>query len=418
MKTFYNVSERNHTMSSSLSKYLRKVNIKEIIIMIVAAVFIFLVVRMMFGGVLGVSLVVIENGPCPNSSMCPTYDKGDMFLIYKSAPDKIELGDVIVYNSDYHFSSNLLIIHRVVNITIITDSTGDHYYYRVSGDNYDSNDYLDWYNSSTKLIPYEAVAGKTKFLIPKLGYIRLWMTDIPAIIYILLALIAAIFLYLIFTPDDKKKNDKEKEDSSEKKTEEDETKDADESIVDDSQKVKRQFSFKLLFIGFWSNTKKYFKELFVDKKKRRKVIIYTSIIVALIISVPILDTAIRKPGVDTGIVDIVLKNPTNPGNYIVLEDIVFLPFTIHFNHDGSWNKVLKDFVVYGIKNDTIISIMKWFSFYQKEGDLRLGGSLVFDLVEYNNTLPLTIHISYVVHQRFGPNVPGSYNETFDTPLIP
>ena len=86
--------------------------------MIIAGIIIFLVVKMMFGGILGVSLVVIENGPCPNSSMCPTYDQGDMFLINKADPDKIEIGDVIVYNSDYHFSE-FLIIHRVVNITII-----------------------------------------------------------------------------------------------------------------------------------------------------------------------------------------------------------------------------------------------------------------------------------------------------------
>ena len=66
MKTFFIVTTTNHTMSSTLSKYLKKINIKETIIMIIAGIIIFLVVKMMWGGILGVSLVVIENGPCPN----------------------------------------------------------------------------------------------------------------------------------------------------------------------------------------------------------------------------------------------------------------------------------------------------------------------------------------------------------------
>lgn len=411
MKTFFIVTIRNHTMSSSISKYLKKINVKETIIMIIAGIIIFLVVKMMFGGILGVSLVVIENGPCPNSSMCPTYDQGDMFLINKASPDKIEIGDVIVYNSDYHFS-DFLIIHRVVNITIISDANGDHHYYMVSGDNFNSNDYIDWYNASTKLIPYDAVLGKTKFLIPKVGYIRLWMTDIPAIRYVLLGLIVVVSLYLILAPDDKKKKEEEKEDALQETETEAETPD------EIPKKEKSKFNLKLYFIGLWGRTKKNFKELFIDKKKRKKVIIYTSILLGLIIAIPILDTAIRKPGLITGIVDITLVNPTDPGEYIVLEDIVFLPFTIHFNHDGSWNKVLKEFTVYGIKNDTIISTMKWYSFYQKEGDLRLGGTLIFSTSEYNTTAPLTIQITYVINYRFGSYLEDSYEESFVTPLIP
>ena len=412
MKTFFIVTARNHTMSSTLAKYLKKINIKETIIMIIAGIIIFLVIKMMFGGILGVSLVVIENGPCPNSSMCPTYDQGDMFLINKADPDKIEIGDVIVYNSDYHFS-DFLIIHRVVNITIISDTNGDHYYYMVSGDNFNSNAYVDWYNSSTKLIPYDAVLGKTKLLIPKVGYIRLWMTDIPAIRYILLGLIIAISLYLILAPDDKKKEEKEEKEESSEETETEK-----DGIVEGSTEEQRKFNLKLYFIEWWDKTKKNFKDLFIDKKRRKKVIIYTSIIIGIIIAIPILDTAIRKPGLPTGIVDLTLGNPSDPAEYFVLEDVVFLPFTIHFNHDGSWNKVFKEFTIYGIKNDTIIATMKWNSFYQKEGDLRLGGTLIFSTSDYNTTAPLTIEIHFIVHQRFGPETPAIYTETFSTPLLP
>ncbi|MHA1954886.1 MAG: S26 family signal peptidase, partial [Candidatus Heimdallarchaeaceae archaeon] len=103
-------------MSSSLIKFLKKIDIKETALMIVIGIALFFLIKMMFGGVLGVSLVVIENGPCPNSSMCPTYDQGDMFLIFKSKPENIQLGDVIVYESATVYSRGTLIIHRVVNI--------------------------------------------------------------------------------------------------------------------------------------------------------------------------------------------------------------------------------------------------------------------------------------------------------------
>ena len=133
-------------MSSTLAKIKNKINIKETTLMIVLALVLFFVVKMMFGGVFGISLVVIENGPCPNSSMCPVYDQGDMFLIYKSAPENIELGDVIVYESENGFSTGILIIHRVVNITILDNGGVNQYYYRVSGDNKDSNQDIDNFN--------------------------------------------------------------------------------------------------------------------------------------------------------------------------------------------------------------------------------------------------------------------------------
>ena len=117
-------------------KFIADIDVKEVAILFVFGIIIFFVFKMMFGGIFGLSLVVIENGPCPNSSMCPTYDKGDMFLINKVAPEKIELGDVIVYESSF---DGKLIIHRVINITI----DGSDYTYRVSGDNYETNDRID-----------------------------------------------------------------------------------------------------------------------------------------------------------------------------------------------------------------------------------------------------------------------------------
>ncbi|MCG3220650.1 MAG: hypothetical protein H7641_04655, partial [Candidatus Heimdallarchaeota archaeon] len=300
-------------MSSSLSKFLKKIDIKETAIMIAIGIALFFLIKMMFGGVLGVSLVVIENGPCPNSSMCPTYDKGDMFLIFKSKPENIQLGDVIVYESATVYSRGTLIIHRVVNVTVIYDAEGPHYYYLVSGDNPSSNNYIDYYDSTTHYIPYGAVLGKTKLIIPKLGYIKLWLS-IPGFIwlrYVLIAILLGLAVYLIIAPDDKDK---------EKKDEEQEKKDT-ELAKEDSKEEASKFDFKNMLNTLWIKTKKFFVELVTVRKKRIKLIITASIIIFLIIFVPVIDTLIKTPGVETGIDSVVLLSASSFSG----DDIVFLP---------------------------------------------------------------------------------------------
>ena len=408
---FYNARYTQKTMSSSLSKFLKKIDIKETIIMITLAIALFFIIKMMFGGVLGVSLVVIENGPCPNSSMCPTYDQGDMFVIFKSKPENIQLGDVIVYESATVYSRGTLIIHRVVNITVINDAEGAHYYFLVSGDNPSSNSYIDWYDSTTHFIPYEAVLGKTKLIIPKLGYIKLWLS-IPGLVwlrYVLIAILIGLAVYLIFAPDDKDKEKKEEEATSKDEKQEIAEK---ESLEEEVEKKTSRFNFKSMLNTLWIKTKTYFKELITVRKKRIKLIISVSAILSLIIFIPVIDTLIRSPGINTGIYGVTLL----PADSFTSEDIIFLPFNIYFKHDGSWNTVVKNFEVFGIQNDTILARMKWNSYIQVEGDNIIGGSLIFDANQFNANISLTISISYVVHKRFGPDIPLVSEDTFDPPF--
>ena len=402
---FYNIGYTQRIMSSSLSKFLKKIDIKETAIMIAIGIALFFLIKMMFGGVLGVSLVVIENGPCPNSSMCPTYDQGDMFLIFKSKPENIQLGDVIVYESATVYSRGTLIIHRVVNITVINDAEGAHYYYLVSGDNPSSNSYIDYYDSNTHYIPYEAVLGKTKLIIPKLGYIKLWLS-IPGFIwlrYVLIAVLLGLAVYLILAPDDK---DKKKKDEEQEKTDT-------ELAKEDSKEEAAKFDFKNMFNTLWIKTKKFFVELVTVRKKRIKLIITASIIIFLIIFVPVIDTLIKSPGVETGIDRVVLLSADS----FPLDNVVFLPFNIYFKHDGSWNKVLKSFEVIGIQNGSILATMKWKSFLQVEGDNIIGGSLIFNPNEFNANVSLTLSISYIIHYRFGSDVPQVFENTFDPPYL-
>jgi signal peptidase I len=487
-------------MSSSLSKILKRINVKDAIYLSVFAIIVFLIVKMMFGGIFGLSLVVIENGP--KSSMWPTYDQGDMFLINRCSPEKIEMGDVIVYESANLYNSGILIIHRVINITIFEDALGTHYYYRVSGDNPITNNNVDNYNTTSTLIPYDAVLGKTVLLIPKIGYIRLWMTSFPAVRFIILGALVIFGLYLIFTPDkeeakkakDAAQKDKEKNiclfcknkiektddqdlgvcsscgkttplceickdpmtsnqsllqaevcehiyheehilewlkikgtcpvckvEINEKtlKTWEGPEKNENTSFTEETidkefhnlgeQENKTKFDIKLFLNNQWTKTKKSFIELFTVKQKRIKLIIFVSVILFLIIAIPVIDTLIRYPDLATAIDNVSLL----PYKEYEDESMIFLPFTIYFKHDGSWNKVIKNFEVFGIQNDTVLSSMKWYSFYQVEGNRTLGGSLIFNSFEFNANVTLTIEIHYSIHYRFGSDRSMVYTEDFN-----
>ena len=102
---------------------------------IIIAVFVFQMAFTFFG----FSFVVISN-PDPNS-MYPTYFQGDVFLLHKADPEDINVGDVIVYDP----GERDLIIHRVISIYKHNDGDSTRYFYRVKGDNPNSNSYLDQY---------------------------------------------------------------------------------------------------------------------------------------------------------------------------------------------------------------------------------------------------------------------------------
>ncbi len=372
-------------------KFIADIDVKEVAILFVFGIIIFFVFKMMFGGIFGLSLVVIENGPCPNSSMCPTYDKGDMFLINKVAPEKIELGDVIVYESSF---DGKLIIHRVINITI----DGSDYTYRVSGDNYETNDRIDSYGSFNTRIPYEAVKGKTVMIIRKVGYLRLWFSDNPVIRNILLVIVVGIGAYLILAPDKKSEEEKAKEEQE-------------KTAKVEQEKKEFKLRVKEFFVNSWNNTKKWFIELFTVKRKRIKLIIFCSVILLLVILIPVIDQGIKVQGATTGIDDISGLN-LDDFTYST-ENIVFLSFNIHYSHDGSWNDVLRDFYVEGLQNGTVIGTFRWKAHYQPEVDGFIGGSLIFDINEFDDGQSLTIKITYDIQHKFGADDVGLvYQETF------
>lgn len=395
-------SDTFQKIKNYVKRLIADIDAKEVLSLLIFAIIIFFIFKLMFGGIFGISLVVIENGPCPASSMCPTYDKGDMFVISKSSPEKIEMGDVIVYASASSYDPGRLIIHRVINITIIETASGPDYYFRVSGDNYDTNDNIDHYNTSNTLIPYDAVKGKTIMVIRKIGYLRLWLSDNPFIRNILLVLVVGVGAYLILAPE--KKTEEEKEEEEKEKAAKKEKREA--------QKNKEfKVRVKEFLHNSWKSTKKWFVELITVKKRRIYLIVITSIIILMVILIPVIDQSIRVEGVTTGIHGISslhLDDLTYAS-----EGIIFLSYNIHYSDDGSWNEVFRCFLVEGIQNNTVIGTFKWKALYQPEIDAIIGGSMIFDIAEFNASMSLTLKITYNIIHRFGPDQIGLvYQDTF------
>ncbi len=83
----------------------------KIIALLLATVAAVLVLRIAIVKATGVSSpIVVVKG----TSMLPTLYYGDLVVVHKLPPDRIRVGDIIVYKSEYHGE---LVIHRVIKVT-------------------------------------------------------------------------------------------------------------------------------------------------------------------------------------------------------------------------------------------------------------------------------------------------------------
>jgi len=87
------------------------------------------------------------------------FDRGDILVVKGEKLENLKVGDVIVFSVS---NQRVPIVHRIVKIDgDVFITKGDH------------NRLEDHY--STK---YEDIHGKVIFIIPKLGYFKLWFTEI------------------------------------------------------------------------------------------------------------------------------------------------------------------------------------------------------------------------------------------------
>jgi len=96
------------------------------------------------------------------------FNKGDiMFLVGREAED-IEIGDVIVFNSNRKDP----IIHRVVKKM---EDNGE-IYFQTKGDNNKDSIKSTWIDETN--LKEDVIIGKAIIRIPLLGYIKIWFVDI------------------------------------------------------------------------------------------------------------------------------------------------------------------------------------------------------------------------------------------------
>ncbi|MCA9477653.1 MAG: signal peptidase I [Nanoarchaeota archaeon] len=95
------------------------------------------------------------------------FRKGDVIVLAGVAPEKVSLGDVLVFSSDRAYP----IIHRVVDIK----ETDTGYIYQTKGD-HNPTQIIDGGLDETN-VPNQVVIGRGIFRIPFLGYIKILAVD-------------------------------------------------------------------------------------------------------------------------------------------------------------------------------------------------------------------------------------------------
>ena len=106
-----------------------------------------------------------------STSMEPTFCKGDIVVVKGVNPEDIKVGDIIVYYNPYrHFP----VVHRVVAI----NREDSKIYFITKGDNNRTNPLPDQVLGIAPPVTPEMVWGKVIYVIPKLGWPRVFLTEL------------------------------------------------------------------------------------------------------------------------------------------------------------------------------------------------------------------------------------------------
>jgi signal peptidase len=109
-----------------------------------------------------------------SGSMEPAFYRGDIVMVEKANffgidefnPEEVQVGDVVVYDAAWYDQP---VIHRVINITDINGTT----MYVIKGDNNDRAD--PYYVKASQIQEKVVTLGDNLVVIPKIGYLSLWL---------------------------------------------------------------------------------------------------------------------------------------------------------------------------------------------------------------------------------------------------
>lgn len=205
----------NHLEDSLSSKigYLVKFVTKAILYSIMA-LFVILILAILLYFVDSVYNMKTKNNRPPlfnafvivSQSMVPNINVNDAVVIKRVEPKKLKIGDIITFSSNDPNYTGLTVTHRIIGKDI---SQNGKYIFRTKGDNNNSED--------PSLVEEGKIYGKVLFRIPKLGYIRHFLTTargfiicivIPAlgiVIFDIIKLIKKIKLYYTILYEEEKR---------------------------------------------------------------------------------------------------------------------------------------------------------------------------------------------------------------------
>jgi signal peptidase len=160
-----------------------------------------------------IPLVVVTSG-----SMEPTIYRGDLLIVQGKDPADIKngtiadrQGDIIIYDSEglWSWSVGEPIVHRVVNKSY-NEAEGRWYFVTKGDNNGDTDPPGSWAEIP---VPEERILGVVVTIIPKVGWVKIWLTDsgmgIPLIVILGILLIISI-VWDLTHPEDEEKDEKEK----------------------------------------------------------------------------------------------------------------------------------------------------------------------------------------------------------------
>jgi signal peptidase len=107
-----------------------------------------------------------------SGSMEPTLYRGDLIVSKGVSPEALEVGDIIVFKNP--FPPRKYVVHRIVDI----EDRGHHTYFFTKGDN---NPEWDQKLGLAPPIMDDWVVGEVSFVIPKLGWFKVALTEILGI---------------------------------------------------------------------------------------------------------------------------------------------------------------------------------------------------------------------------------------------
>lgn len=388
----------------------------EIVTVIGGAAIIAILMKLILFNLLGASLVIIENGP--NSSMEPTYYKGDLFVLTKPDASEFERGDIMVYEN----AKNELIIHRIVDIKEVNGTT----YFRVSGDNPTRNNNIDPFTTEIGIswIPYSSTVGRALFFIPSIGYLSLWMSPdedgsgggAARIVYF--GLIIAAVALLVWPGSDEEEKEKEEEEQQEQKEEVNSAKIPEEEGMENGED---SVSVVTEDTNVTKGSGKSNPSL-VDKLRRfsdpdnfktlgrREQIGIVAVGIMLILLLPIaLDYLNFHPSMETEMTGVGLW--VDPFDSVDGEHVVFARFT--FTQDGSWRHSIQDVEVKLIQDGTVLGRYVWHAFYEMEGEYMVGVAIIYDPSEAQLGQSAQLVAIGDVHVRLG----GDYQSETSTDIV-